>query len=85
MLHSVGPKGEAGPPTELECLRAVEAAYDRAIADAERFRWLLAGNGYFMEENSLCGPWKPDEREMDHARAAIDKAMARDKEAHARP
>jgi hypothetical protein len=47
-------------------------------ADARRMRWLLDnGNGYFMEENGLCGPWQDagDEKEADRARAAIDEAM----------
>jgi hypothetical protein len=46
-------------------------------ADARRMRWLLAGNGYFMEEESLCGPWQDntDEKEADRAREAIDDQM----------
>jgi hypothetical protein len=48
-------------------------------ADAKRFRWLLDGNGYFMEEESLCGPWQDmdDDAERDRARASIDEAMAK--------
>lgn len=44
-------------------------------ADAKRFRWLLAGHGYFMEEEYLCGHGEPDEKEQDAARAKIDEAM----------
>jgi hypothetical protein len=44
-------------------------------ADAKRFRWLLAGNGYFMEENFLCGHSPCSETEQDEARAAIDAAL----------
>ena len=44
-------------------------------ADAKRFRWLLNGNGYFMEENYLCGRDDPSEAEQDAARAEIDEEM----------
>lgn len=55
------------------------ADIDRSeTADAKRFRWLLAGNGYFMEEEFLCGHHPTDEKERDQAREAIDDAMARD-------
>lgn len=40
-------------------------------ADASRFRWLLDGNGYFMEENFLCGH-NPNDKEKDAARLVID-------------
>lgn len=56
-------------------------AVDRSdAADARRMRWLLAGNGYFMEEESLCGPWQPpgDGKEADRARRAIDREMERE-------
>jgi hypothetical protein len=59
-----------------ECERL--AATDQSdAADAKRFRWLLAGRGYFMEECELCGPWsdKDDTMEHDRARKAIDEAM----------
>ena len=45
-------------------------------ADAARMRWLLNGNGYFMEEEGLCGcspVSKP--ADQDYARARIDEAM----------
>jgi len=46
-------------------------------ADAKRMRWLLSGNGYFMEEEGLCGPWQDpnDEKEKDRARVVIDEEM----------
>jgi hypothetical protein len=44
-------------------------------ADARRFRALLDGNGYFMEENCLCGLRPCDEAEQDRARAAIDELI----------
>jgi hypothetical protein len=44
-------------------------------ADARRFRWLLDGNGYFMEENYLCGHFPTTDKERDKARAWIDQAM----------
>jgi hypothetical protein len=46
-------------------------------ADARRFRWLLNGNGYFMEEQGLCGHGPVDQEEQDGARAEIDAAIAR--------
>jgi hypothetical protein len=48
---------------------------DRSIdADAARFRWMLANNGYFLEEEGLCNGGGT-ETEQDEARMAIDKAM----------
>jgi len=45
--------------------------------DAKRMRWLLAGNGYFMEEQGLCG-YKPCGRqEQNEARIEIDAARLR--------
>lgn len=44
-------------------------------ADAKRMRWLLDGNGYFMEEEMLCGHDPCDEEEQDKARRVIDDAM----------
>ena len=41
-------------------------------ADALRLRWMLAGNGYFLEEAGLCGHGVGDE---DKARRAIDAEM----------
>jgi len=49
---------------------------DRSVsADAMRFRWLLNGNGYFMEESSLCGHSPCEQAEKDSYRIAIDKEM----------
>ncbi|CPF47814.1 hypothetical protein [Burkholderia pseudomallei] len=36
--------------------------------DAERYRWLCDGNGYFLEEQALCGHWN----QKEEADAAID-------------
>lgn len=44
-------------------------------ADAKRMRWLLSRNGYFMEENMLCGHAPCDENKQDDARREIDEAM----------
>jgi hypothetical protein len=50
-------------------------------ADAKRMRWLLNGNGYFMEEEMLCGYSEGLTcDEQDHCRAVIDAAMANDEE-----
>jgi len=47
---------------------------DRSIeADAKRFRWLLDGNGYFLEEQFLNGG--PTTKEQDEVRIAIDEEM----------
>jgi hypothetical protein len=46
-------------------------------ADAARFRWLLEGNGYFMEETGLCGIGPCDQTEKNEARLEIDKEMKR--------
>ena len=42
------------------------------VADAERMRWILAGNGYFLEESSLPGS-SDDARERDFVRQKIDE------------
>ena len=50
--------------------------YQRKLEeDAKRFRWLLAGNGYFMEEEGLCGHGPCNSEEQDEARYQIDQAM----------
>lgn len=50
-------------------------AIDRSdAADAKRLRWILNGQGYFMEEAGLCGH-PCDEAEQDDARMRIDAAM----------
>jgi len=43
--------------------------------DAKRMRWMLSGNGYFMEEQGLCGHGPCGEEEQNKARAEIDTAM----------
>lgn len=43
------------------------------IADAERMRWILEGNGYFMEENYLRGS-ATDSAERNACRRVIDEA-----------
>jgi hypothetical protein len=48
-------------------------------ADAARMRWILQGNGYFMEESGLCGRGPCDEDETNDARNAIDERMAQDR------
>lgn len=52
---------------------------DSEAADAARMRWMLQGNGYFMEEAGLCGHGPCDEQDMNDARREIDKRMAQDK------
>lgn len=47
-------------------------------ADAKRMRWLLDGNGYFMEEDMLCGHAPCSEEEQDECRAKIDIATEED-------
>jgi hypothetical protein len=44
-------------------------------ADAKRMLWILNGNGYFMEERTLCGHAPCDEEEQNEARREIDLAM----------
>lgn len=50
------------------------AGPDRSVdADARRMRWLLAGNGYYLEE--CCLPGGPSDVKQDDVRAAIDMAI----------
>lgn len=45
-------------------------------ADARRFRWLLNGNSYFLEEERLCGHRETvTEEDKKEARRRIDKVM----------
>lgn len=44
-------------------------------ADAARFRWMLSGYGYFMEEEGLCGHPVTLAWERERARGRIDDAM----------
>ncbi len=43
--------------------------------DALRLRWLLNGNGYFLEEEQLCGNTPCDEEDQAKCRVMIDNAM----------
>lgn len=54
----------------------------QSIADAERMRWLLNGNGYFMEEEGLCGVHPCSEYEMNEARKIIDQEMLETSRVH---
>lgn len=60
----------ANPAALLALLDELEACK----ADADRYRWLCDGNGYFMEENMLCG----HSNEKDAADKEIDAARAVD-------
>lgn len=57
--------------SEVDQLRAEN---ERLRKDAERYRWLCDGNGYFMEEQGLCGHGN----EKGISDQQIDAAMARD-------
>ena len=48
-------------------------------ADAERFRWLLSGKGYFMEEHGLCGCHPSTKADRHLARKMIDEARLNSK------
>ena len=43
-------------------------------ADARRLRWMLDGNGYFLEEEGLCAHF-PDKDDQDYARRKIDESI----------
>jgi hypothetical protein len=60
---------------ELGKIEASAKKLEPIEADARRFRWLLAGNGYFLEEAGLCGRPSASQEEQDRARAEIDEAM----------
>lgn len=50
------------------------AVPDRSVdADARRMRWLLAGNGYYLEE--CCLPGGPSDVKQDGVRVALDMAI----------
>ena len=51
----------------LERVDAMKAECEKLRKDAERYRWLRDGNGYYPEENYLRGGVELD--------AAIDAAM----------
>ncbi len=60
---------------ELDEARRPFAVDDSEEADAARFRWMLEGAGYFMEEEGLCGHGPCSEQEKREARRAIDLRM----------
>jgi len=54
-------------------LRRYLAPLDKSdAADAARLRWMLNGNGYFLEEEGLCGHCGTED---DKARREIDRQM----------
>lgn len=59
---------------ELKELGSEHDSLDDA-ADAARFRWLLSGNGYFLEEQGLCGAFPTTEADRKLARKMIDESM----------
>lgn len=72
--HAVVQAMLSGCPTTR--VDAAKAALERALEDAARFQWLLAGNGYFMEENFLCGHKPCSEKDQEWARKVIDWGMS---------
>jgi hypothetical protein len=49
------------------------------FTDDQRFKWILDGNGYFLEEEALCGNHGfVSDAEKQQARDAIDEAMILD-------
>lgn len=56
----------------LACARALEPM----VKDGKRMRWLLDGNGFFMEEQGLCGYAPCSDEEKNAARHEIDAAMS---------
>ena len=68
-----------GPAEALEALGQMLEQPDRSeAADAARFRWLLNGAGYFMEEHCLCGHAETSSpEEQDEARRQLDAARNR--------
>lgn len=57
-------------------VRKLKAENEALRKDAGRYHWLCNGNGYFMEENGLCGH-TPDKAKAD---AEIDEAMAQEQQ-----
>lgn len=50
---------------------------DSVEADAKRMRWILNGNGFFMEEKGICACGPCDKEEQDKARYKIDQEIER--------
>ena len=81
VLEEIARKLDEGSPHILyrqelaEILRSVISCAGHSCGDmrrdAERYRWLCDGNGYFMEERGLCGHWN----EKEEADKEIDAAM----------
>lgn len=65
-----------GPIVDIEPIFEVHSVED--WDDARRMRWMLGGNGYFMEENFLCGHGRCPEAEQNEARRKIDQAIIED-------
>jgi len=66
------------PDTEEEYdrMNSWKTTVDTSIeADARRLRWLLDGNGYFLEEQGICGSPPCDDKEQNAARVLIDDAI----------
>ncbi|MGY6240585.1 hypothetical protein ACW910_24385 (plasmid) [Burkholderia ambifaria] len=76
--------GAVGDPIEVPLfvkdivarMRAELEAREADRLDAERYRWLCDGNGYFLEEQAICG-YVNDKAEAD---AAIDASLAQRQE-----
>lgn len=69
---ALGPTlGLVPPPAADARIAELEAEVAALRADAERYRWICDGNGYF-----ICPPWKVGQGAKADADAAIDAARA---------
>lgn len=78
VLKDMLASGSWHSPTLVRVLELVNTIKDvdrSDAADAKRFRCLLDGNGYFFEENGLCGHPPVDDKEKDQARVAVDELI----------
>ncbi len=66
------------PEKQIELVQELTKTIRDMKPDADRFRWLLSGNGYFMEEQRLCGHWPADDKEQSDARQIIDDEIRLD-------
>jgi hypothetical protein len=73
MAVVVDPRNEVVDP-DADTLE-VHPKFAALEADAARLRWMLAGNGYFLEEAMLCGNSPCSEKEQAEARHRIDDEM----------